>query len=668
MMRLVNALLERRSTVYVASAASLALGLFFIFVWTPLPWGWKGIDGYDAISLALANGAPFPTVHLVWGYAYFLAAFYWLFGNHPGVPLTAQALLNATIPLMLYHIVRVEMTERIAVMAALLAGFLSFNTVYASTQASDAVCTVLVVAAMLYFQRGERQARPAYFAVAGLLAAAAYQFRPNLVLFPAFIAGCYLLFRSQWRARLTQMGVFLAVFAIGGLPWVVRNYRWTGLFIPASTHGGVQLWFGTLQTGPYRESWLYNPRAAFEFPPVDYTSIDEMPLVVSMKVPACDAERRQAIDVVYWTNRDRTPRRIAAAPVAAGDFSVTLPAQPSPTAVYYYVDTTVRAAERVTHVQTPERGASDPLMTVESRDHLGDLDIDGHALDVYDVARMLQHLAWKEPLKDDDRLDLDGDGRVTEADVRRAASLIVAERSDPASVADTTAGIASDESGASLRFRDGSRMTVPRRWSGKITDLQLETPVVGSSAAMLVSHSRSFANTRPQNTATNGQAPAADPCMTMSAVRLNGVPYRRYPHELRRFMALAWDNIRHDPWAYLTASAARAVRVFIIAGSEDVRTAYQFSGAGRVYAIGRAISLVLLALLAAGVWIARARGFRLLLLLAPIAYVPLTICFMLINARYSMTMQPFVFAFVAVSLVTAIDALTPSTETAARSR
>jgi hypothetical protein len=130
------------------------------------------------------------------------------------------------------------------------------------------------------------------------------------------------------------------------------------------------------------------------------------------------------------------------------------------------------------------------------------------------------------------------------------------------------------------------------------------------------------------------------------------------PHELRRFTALAWDNIRHDPWAYLTASAARAVRVFIIAGSEDVRTAYQFNGAGRVYAIGRAASLALLALCIAGVAIARARGYGIFLMLAPIVYVPATICFMLINARYSMTMQPFVFAFAAASIVTALDAIT----------
>jgi hypothetical protein len=104
-------------------------------------------------------------------------------------------------------------------------------------------------------------------------------------------------------------------------------------------------------------------------------------------------------------------------------------------------------------------------------------------------------------------------------------------------------------------------------------------------------------------------------------------------------------------------------------GSDDVRTAYQFSGAGRVYAIGRIASVGFFALFIAGVWIAWARGFRIFLLLAPIVYVPLTICFMLINARYSMTMQPFVFAFVSVALVTALDALTQAPrQIAAQSR
>src|SRR5262245_66351013 len=90
MKRLADKLLDSPASVLGACAVSLALGLIFVFVWTPLPWGWKGIDGYYEIALALAQGAPFPTIHLVWGYAYFLAFWYWLFGNHPWIPLCVQ--------------------------------------------------------------------------------------------------------------------------------------------------------------------------------------------------------------------------------------------------------------------------------------------------------------------------------------------------------------------------------------------------------------------------------------------------------------------------------------------------------------------------------------------------------------------------------------------------
>jgi hypothetical protein len=644
-----------KSAVYAASAASFALGLFFIFVWTPLPWGWKGIDGYDQIALGLARGEPFPTIHIVWGYAYFLAIFYRLFGDHPAIPLTVQAALNACIPLMLYHLVKLEMNERIAVAAAVLTGLFSFNTVYVSTQASDPVCTVLVVAAVLCFAIADRRQRASWFAGAGLLAAVAYQFRPNLVLFPAFMAVLYVLLRSRSTARLKQMAVFLGVFVVGASPWVIRNYRWTdGLFVPASTHGGVQLWFGTLQTGPYRESWLYNPRAAFEFPPVDYTSLDELPIVVTAAAPGCAPELQRRIDLVYWTNRDRTPRRLAASTNADGRVVALVPAQPAPTAVYFYFDVSGRTDDRTVHATTPPQGAADPIMIVVSRDHLGDLDIDAHMLDVFDVVRMLRHLAWKEPLADAGRLDLDADGRLTDADVRRAAALLVDERGDPSRVADPTVSVAYDARGATIRFRDGSSLTVPRQWSGSITDLQLTTPVVPSSSALLVQHSRSFAGL-----SAAGKAPAPSPsgpgCPTLDRVLANRVPYRRLPHEQRRFTALALENIRHDPAGYLAASAVRALRVFIITGSTDQRTAYQFSGAGRVYAIGQAASLTLFAALVAGIGIARAPRMEVFMLLAPIVYVPLTICFMLINARYSMTIQPFVFAFVAVTVVTLAD-------------
>lgn len=645
--RMLSRMIESRATVWAACGVSLLLGLFFVFVWSPLPWGWKGIDFYYEIARALAHGAPFPTVHLVWGYAYFLAFWYRLFGDRQWVPLVVQVALNATIPLMLYHLVRAELGQRVAVAAALLAGLFSFNTVYASTQASDSVCTVLVVAAVLGLATGDRLQGWTWFALAGLLTGLAYQFRPNLALFPAFVAAAYLATRGLARARLVQAGALLGTFAVVAAPWVVRNYRWTGLFIPASTHGGVQLWFGTLQAGAYEQSWIYNPRASFETPPVDYTSVDEMPLVISATANACDPPQQVAL--VYWTSRDRARRRLAGTPDAAGRVEFVLPAQPAPTAVYYYFENRSRAGGTPQVGLTPPDGDAVPLMLVVSRDHLGDLDVDHDALDIFDVVRLLRHVEWREPIASTPDLDLDGDGALTEADARKALAVLVHDHASLASADDPVAGIGHDDRAIDVALRDGSAVSIPRSWSGRITDLDLRTIGVGSMAAQVVSRSRPFAALR--------RPPAAPvrPCLAVVDIGANRVPYRRLPHEMRRFEALALDNIRHDPAAFLTASAHRALRVFVIEGSDDTRTAYQFKGAAVIYALGRAASVASLALCLVGIAIAVRRRQRILMLLVPIVYVPATICFMLINARYSMTTQPFVFAFVAVTAVAALD-------------
>jgi hypothetical protein len=143
---------------------------------------------------------------------------------------------------------------------------------------------------------------------------------------------------------------------------------------------------------------------------------------------------------------------------------------------------------------------------------------------------------------------------------------------------------------------------------------------------------------------------------------VNRVPYRRLPHEMSRFNALSLDNVRHNPVGFIKASARRALRIFVIEGSTDTSTAYQFNRGGIIYAIGRAASMVYLALFVAGLAIAITRRQPIALLLMPIVFVPLTICVMLVTARYSMTIQPFMFAFVAIALVTPMDAWTRARE------
>ena len=654
----IERLLDNPRTVYAACAVSLALGLSFIFVWSPLPWGWHGIDFYYEIATSLAHGSPFPTMHIVWGYAYFLAFWYRLFGDHQWIPLVAQAVLNALIPLLLYRLVRLEFGHRVAVVSALVDALFSFNTVYTSTQAADAVCTVLVVAMMLCFALGRARHRSPggtlLFAAAGLLAGLAFQFRPNLILFPFFAAALYLAVPPRPMGKLAQMATFIVVFALVCSPWVIRNYRWSGLFVPASTHGGVQLWFGTLQSGAYEDSWPYNPRAAFENPPLDYTSIDEMPLIVTATAGACEPPRSRTFDLIYWTNRDGRQHRAAAALDGAGRVEAVVPRQPAPTAVYYDFEI---SSTRDGHTVHAHRPAAEPLMIVVSRDHLGDLDVDAAVLDVFDIARMMRHVYWHEALQAADRLDFDRDGLVTERDIRTAVELLSGDRVPLARI-DHGAGA------ASLVFGDGSTLSVPRQWTGRITDLDLTgSAAENAAAALLVSRSRPFAGLEPAPMPGQAaQKPAAldnDPCLAVDEIGVNRVPYRRLPHEMRRFTALAIDNIRHDPPGFLEASAHRALRVFVIEGSQDVRTAAQFKGARLVYGIAQAVSIAYLALFAAGLVIAIRRGLPLFMFLVPIAYVPLTISFMLINARYSMTIQPFVFAVISVALVAVIDAGAP---------
>ena len=234
---------SRRST-------TLAIGLFFVFVWAPHPWGWRGIDQYDALAKELALGEPFSTTDVPWGYTYYLAIFYRFFGEHTWAPVTGQVFINALTPLLLFKLARPAVGQRIAALAAWITAIFSFNTVYASTQSSDAICTVLFMLSLLCFVRGHTTLEPRRLRrrrrALGHRAAVPAEHDP--------VAGdgdrrptrCG---RREASRRLLQCAVFIAAMTAMLMPWIVRNYHYTGTVLPTSTHGGIQLWYGTLQTG-----------------------------------------------------------------------------------------------------------------------------------------------------------------------------------------------------------------------------------------------------------------------------------------------------------------------------------------------------------------------------------------------------------------------------------
>src|SRR6185369_1719445 len=73
----------------------------------------------------------------------------------------------------------------------------------------------------------------------------------------------YVFWPPRSGRRVLQCAVFGTAMTAMLMPWIVRNYQYTGALLPTSTHGGIQLWYGTLQTGKYIESRAHNPRYIF---------------------------------------------------------------------------------------------------------------------------------------------------------------------------------------------------------------------------------------------------------------------------------------------------------------------------------------------------------------------------------------------------------------------
>jgi len=187
----------------------------------------------------------------------------------------------------------------------------------------------------------------------------------------------------------------------------------------------------------------------------------------------------------------------------------------------------------------------------------------------------------------------------------------------------------------------------PRQWVEELTELAITEGIASTLMTSRISL-RTLEATPPE------RPTGVEVCTQVGDVAINQVFYRKEPHMMQRFSALALDNIRRDPAGFLLASAYRVVRLFMIEGTSDRFTAQQFSGSRRIYAAATGVSIVYLALFAAGAFVGWRRGYQVGLALLLIAYIPATLAPVLTNMRYTITVQPLMFMFMAIAIAAAV--------------
>lgn len=568
---------------------------------------------------------------------------------------------------MIYYLVRLEIGRREAVISALLVAVFSFNTVYASTQATESICTTVLVATVLLFSLGRNSGKLLYFGLSGLLASLTFQFRPNYYLFPFFLAAAYLITQPRIRAKLLPAFTFIAVFLAACMPWVIRNYKVSGLFVPITTHAR-SFWYGSLDIGPYLENWIYNPNTLFVRPVFHYSSLEKLPLHVQVKYKALSSIINLKVSLVFWTDRDTTRCKLSPADVNEKRLTFLLPAQKSPTTVFYYFETRYKSgsASKELVERIPRLGAQNPMVYFINTNHLGDVDNTGVLLDIFDIIRLLRYICYSEPLNFADKLDLNRDGKVTENDTRLAVNwLLFPEDQNVSSRTHTVEQIqeiSCNEDSILVSFKDDSYILIPKTYNGMITELHFEPGTARELMfakqpfTLIFNALESVFDFQNDSLTINliSRSGRVPPVVKLSH-DVNNVFFRSEPHNQRRYIALSVDKIRQEPGKHLLACLYRTFRVFIIRGSTDFKTSYQFAGSDLIWSISSLISILYLLCMIFGLAVSMLRGYNFILFLSPIIYISLTTCVVVSNMRYSVPVQPFIFVFVSIFILAFLE-------------
>ena len=252
---------------------ALALGLGLVsssrFFHEATPRGQTDDLHYHQLAKALLENGQFEGTYRAPGYPGFVALVYAVFGPHPFAVYAAQSLLFAASVAMAAALFGwVTARRAVALMvAAMIACYPFFYRDVVPSLLTEGLTLFLVVLFLLGLAR--TTAKPVWWKsmALGLVFAAATLTKAVLLPFAGVAAICLLALTRERRCGLRQALVYLATVAVCIAPWTWRNWHVTGAFLPISTGGGFNFWFGNcpgnfdsrLSASNRSKTWPYMP-------------------------------------------------------------------------------------------------------------------------------------------------------------------------------------------------------------------------------------------------------------------------------------------------------------------------------------------------------------------------------------------------------------------------
>jgi 4-amino-4-deoxy-L-arabinose transferase-like glycosyltransferase len=202
-------------------------------------------SGYirPAVVLVTEGGYNDPSAIRTPGYPIFLALIYFLFGQSSFPVVAAQIFLNLLTLFFLYKIALLILPRREAILGTILFSLALESVLTAFFILTETFFAFLVAVITWSLLKYYKSPSWKWAALAGVTTGLAILARPIAILYPLVVILVLLISKTNWRTRLANLAIGLALTAAIVTPWLVRNYNTLGVFSLSTISGRYYLYY-----------------------------------------------------------------------------------------------------------------------------------------------------------------------------------------------------------------------------------------------------------------------------------------------------------------------------------------------------------------------------------------------------------------------------------------